>query len=486
MTPTTLTSAELEERAQHILRRPRGSALSADDRGILREYQARTDRVLKADRDRSAKPDPARTATASIVADVRRQVEREATQPIRLTEAEQGRFARVRALADADTAGRMQITEAHIYSPKAGGHSFLRDLINYAKNRDVNATARLERNNAEVRELERRAGIIRAAAPNQSSTSGGEFDPPAWAIAQAAPMLRAGRPFLNALGTKPLLPKPGSSSLNFPKLATGSTVAVQTDGSTVSQQDWTTSGVTAQIQTAAGRAIASFQFLDLSPEADQQALADLLFGLNSALDSAALNSTVANAKGLLNISSPNTVTYTDASPTGAEFYQPVMQGAAAIGKNAFVDPDFCLTHPSIWANIAAGLDASNRPLIVPSGSTVGKDVASRATSGSPMISADSGGASGFIGSLAGIPVVVDANIPTNLGGGTNEARMVVLSRAGFDFWETPPRFTISTDSALMTNLQAQIVAVSYFACTSRQSKAVSILSGSGLIPVSGL
>jgi HK97 family phage major capsid protein len=388
-------------------------------------------------------------------------------------------------------AGSLRVKEEATYRPHVGPHSFFKDLASVQDQRPSagDARNRLMRNNAEyddhpflakVRDDRRSAldsfqidggTMMRAAAPTSSSTAGGEFDPPTWYVDQYAAKLRAGRPFLNALGTKPL--PPDTASLNFPKITTGSSVAVQTDGGSVSQTDWVTSSVTAAVQTEAGRVIASYQFIDLGPISDQVIMQDLQFAYDTQIDSDSLNGAVTNAKGLINVTSPNTVTYTDASPTGGEFYTPVAQGASQISGNAFVAPNLIVTRPSVWWNILAGLDADNRPLYTAVG---------------PGMNIAGGGSfqdgNGIVGNIGGVPLCIDANVPTNLGGGTNEARMVVLNRMGFDFWESAPRFRVA-DQTSIANLQYQFVMYGYYACTSRQSKMISVISGTGLIPVSG-
>lgn len=372
-----------------------------------------------------------------------------------------------------DSTGSIKVgKEALTYRPdvKTG---FFRDLTRAATDRD--AFDRLARNNREFDEYAKEhmtATRMHAAGVNQSATSGGEFVPPVWYVDQYAPLLRAGRPFLNALGTSDL--PPDTNSLNFPKITTGSSVAVQTDAGAVSNTDLVTTSVTAQVQTEAGRTIASYQFVDLGPISDQVIMEDLTFAYNTAIDTSSITGNVANAKGLLNVASVNTVTYTDASPTGAEFYLPTAQSASQIAKNAFVGVDFAVTHPSIWYNILAGLDNQTRPLYL----TVGTGV-NVAGDGSLT---DSG--NGVVGNIGGIPVCIDANMPTNLGGGTNESRLVLLNRRGFDFWESAPRFKVA-DQTSIANLQYQFVMYGYYATTSRQAKMISIVSGTGLIPVAG-
>jgi len=355
--------------------------------------------------------------------------------------------------------------EARTYR-RDGEFSYFRDLARVREG-DSEARDRLIGNNRQYDELmQERAGI------NQTATTGGEFVPPVWYVEQYAALLRAGRPFLNALGTKPL--PPDTNSLNFPKITTGSTVAVQSDGGSVSNTDLVTTSVTAQVQTEAGRSVASYQFVDLSPVADQVIMQDLLYAYNTQEDKDILaSSNVTNAKSVLNTASVNSVTYTDATPTGAEFFQPVAQSASAIAKGAFVGVDLLVTHPSIWYNILSGLDSQSRPLYL----TVGPG-------NNLMGDGDYQQGNGLVGNIGGIPLAIDANMPTNLGGGTNESRLVALNRMGFDVWESAPRFKVA-DQTSITTLQYQFVAYGYWAACSRQPKMISIVSGTGMIPVSG-
>jgi HK97 family phage major capsid protein len=364
--------------------------------------------------------------------------------------------------------------EALTYRPdvKVG---FFNDLTR-AGSGDPKAYDRLVRNNAEYGDWAK-ANLsptqLNAAGVNQTATSGGEFVPPVWYVDQYAPLLRVGRPFLNALGTSDL--PPDTNSLNFPKITTGSSAAAQTDAGSVSNTDLVTTSVTAQVQTVAGRTIASYQFVELGPISDQVVMQDLTAAYNTQVDLLALTGAVTNAKGLVNVASTNTVTYTDATPTGGEFFAPTAQSASQIAKNAFVGVDMGVTHPSIWYNILSGLDSQLRPLYLSVGTGVN-------TLGDGTFVQDP--ANGLVGNIGGIPICIDANMPTNLGGGTNESRLVFLNRRGFDFWESPPRFKVA-DQTSIANLQYQFVMYGFYATTSRQAKMISIVSGTGFIPVTG-
>lgn len=90
-------------------------------------------------------------------------------------------------------------------------------------------------------------------------------------------------------------------------------------------------------------------------------------------------------------------------------------------------------------------------------------------------------AEGAVGTMQGLPVFLDANIPITLGAGTNEDRIIV---ARFDddlLFEDPVPTVGVYEGVLSANLQVRIAVWGYFAFTfARYPKANSIISGTGL------
>lgn len=355
------------------------------------------------------------------------------------------------------------------------GPSFFSDL-RAAKGGDQTARDRMVRNNTEYA-IEKRAGL------NQTATTAGEFIPPVWAIDKYAAKLRAGRPGVSAIGTSPW--PAGTNSLNFPAITTGAAVAVQTDGNTVQNTDWVTSSYTAQAQTCAGRTVASYQLLDLGwAGIDGIIYSDLVADYARIFDVSVVNGSVTNAKGLLNTTGINAVTYTTATPKQVDstvansFYYQHFLSMNAIQKNAFMAPDLALIHPSTWNWFLTGLDTANRPLSIAMTGVQGFNATSAFDPTVPEPDP------GFSGNIAGTGIVVDANIPVNLGGGTNESRYIMLNRRGFDIFETQPTFKVADQTSIAT-LQYQFVLWGYYAVVSRQPKAISVVAGTGMIVQSG-
>lgn len=369
------------------------------------------------------------------------------------------------------------------YRPDIPG--LFRDVVLAKTENDTQARERLVRNNKEVADelaerarsasdyTERAALDKQARAIGQAATAGGEFIPPLWLNDQYAPLLRARRAFADQCHSQPL--PDGTNSINFPKISSGHSVAVQTDGGAVSNTDPVTTSVTAQVQTLAGRSIASYQLVDLAqPGIDEVIYQDILAEYWRQLDVALISGNVTNAKGFLNVSGINTVTYTDATPTGPEMYSPVFQAKAQIEKGAFAPVNFSLWHPSTWDWYLSQLDPQSRPL------ALSMDFA--AFNAMARFNSE---AEGLAGNFAGIPVVVDANVPVNLGAGTNESRIGLFNRETLYLWEGVPRFKVA-DQTNIGNLQYQFVLYGYYAVAfGRQPKMISTIGGTGLIVQSG-
>jgi hypothetical protein len=82
-------------------------------------------------------------------------------------------------------------------------------------------------------------------------------------------------------------------------------------------------------------------------------------------------------------------------------------------------------------------------------------------------------------------VILDGNIPTNLGGSTNETRILTLRTSDLYLWEGPIQTRVLTE-VLSGTLQVRFQVYRYAAfMPNRLSKAISIVSGTGMIPTSG-
>jgi HK97 family phage major capsid protein len=265
-----------------------------------------------------------------------------------------------------------------------------------------------------ARALERDGLVEKRAVSRTDTTSAGEFVPPLWLIDDYAGLARAGRPFANRVRSMPL--PGGTDSINIPRITTGSLTAMQTaDNQSVSSQDIVSATVTAPVRTIAGQEDVAMQLLDQSPASfDEIVFADLLADLALQLDKQCVNGTGSSGQilGVLNVSSIGTVTFTSGSPTVPLAWPKLIGSLNTVQGSRFKNPDSIWMHTQRWNWMLAALDSSTRPFVVPTSNGPNNAL----FSGTDVVAAQDGPVS-YIG---GIPVYVDLNIPTNLGGGTNQ------------------------------------------------------------------
>ncbi|MFJ9394653.1 phage major capsid protein [Streptomyces californicus] len=357
---------------------------------------------------------------------------------------------------------RVTVTSEPETYRKGGQQSYFRDLYRATEKGDRAAAERLQRNDREV--MEKRAVTT-------TDGSMGEFVPPLWMVNDYVALARAGRVAADRLRSQPL--PAGTDSISLPKIASGTAVAEQTSQNTsVQNADATLTSVTASVATIAGQQTVPQQLLDQSPiNVDSILLADLAADYAVKLDTFVLTNNVANKRGLLSVSGVNAVTYTDATPTTAELYPKVADGIQLIHTNRLMPADTILMHPRRWAWFTAQVDTQGRPLVVPVANMPQNALAAM----------EGVNSEGFVGTLQGLPVYVDPNIPTGLGAGTNEDRIIILRADDVILFEGSPRAEVFRETKA-DQLSVLLRFFNYAAIHSeRYPKAISVLAGTGLI-----
>jgi HK97 family phage major capsid protein len=343
--------------------------------------------------------------------------------------------------------------EESVYHPDRP-HSFFRDLY-HAHKGERDAQDRLARHRVETegRDLS-----------SSSDTGGADFVPPNYLEALYVPVNRQARKVVNTI---PTLPLPDSGmSITMPKLDSGVSVAASADNGSVSETDATTSTVTANVRLFAGQqdiSVALFERTNM----DAIILADLVSAYDSALETAVVNGTSgANSHvGLLQVSGIGSVTYTDASPTAAETIGPVFDAVSKIEQDT--SGRYTATHIAMTPRRAAFLAGS-----VSTSSSLFQ------VGTYPMSLGEQGG--GTLLTFAGIPVVTTTGIPTNLGAGTNQDRIIAYSADTLRFMEGPLRTRVLTE-VLSGNLTVRIQAYAFSAFASeRMPASIAVVSGTGL------
>lgn len=348
-----------------------------------------------------------------------------------------------------------------VREPDGSFRSFFADALAASKG-DVTAQARLARHTREM-ELENRAITTSSGGPGLVPTQ--------YFLDQLATFARAGRPFADALDSQPL-PDAGTS-FSVPRVTTGATTAVQTEGSGVNDSSPVTDYLTLALNTVAGKVDSSRQLVDRSnPLADQIVGADLAADYNKQLDTQLLTQAT---NGITVLSGTNGVTYTQATPTAATLYPKVADAIQQVWTNRFASPSLIVMHPRRWAQVLGGVDSSNRPLAL-------ADLGAAVQIFNAMAGVNSTLSQGLVGVMQGLPVVLDPNIPITLGAGTNQDVVVVTRREDHILAESAaPRIEVY-EEVLSGNLQVRIMCWGYFAFTfARYAKATSIISGTGLV-----
>ncbi|MDP9168435.1 MAG: phage major capsid protein [Actinomycetota bacterium] len=319
------------------------------------------------------------------------------------------------------------------------------------------------------------------ATPAVSAVSGGELAPPDWLVDEFIALARPGRVFAD-LAVRMPLPE-NVSSINIPKINTGTTAAVQTTQNTaLSQTDITTTSVSATIVTIGGKQVVSQQLLDQSgTPIDRLVLSDLAADYARQLGSQYINGsgTGGNLRGVLNAAGAVQVAYTTGTPKVVDgvtpansFLNAVVRAKVAVNTTRFMPASACLMHPRRWGWVQEALDANGRPLITPEDAN--GDQNQPGTDGANT-------AAGRVGTLANLPVFLDPNIPINTGAGTNQDPVIVCRLEDLLFYESPMqmetfRETYSDSLGVLFRCFAYSAAI-----PDRYGASVQIINGTGLV-----
>jgi HK97 family phage major capsid protein len=372
-----------------------------------------------------------------------------------------------RELGTTGTEERVQVgSEPETYR-QGGQHSYFRDLVAVNLNRPTarEASTRLERNQREVQ--------VETRALSTTDTAGGDFVPPLWMVNQYVELARTARPTADRVRNETL--PTGTDQINVPKILTGTAVAEQaTQNTAVQNTDATTGSVAANVATLAGQQVIAVQLIEQSPiNMDTILLQDLAFDYAAKVDLFVLNNNAANKKGLLQETGTNAITYTSGAPTPALLYSKLADAIQQVTTNRFMPPDTIVMHPRRWASLLAAVDTAGRPLFI----------ANTSQGGFNSLGTQNGvaGANGVVGQVAGLDVIVDPQIPTNLGAGTNQDPIIVFRASDSILWEGSPNAEAFRETKA-DQLSVLLRFYRYAAfTTARYAKSVSVVNGTGLV-----
>jgi HK97 family phage major capsid protein len=363
----------------------------------------------------------------------------------------------------------LEVREPDMYA-KDGAHSYFLDLYRSTKGSDPASRERLNRHAAHQ-------GETRAVGnTNAAGGSGGEWAPPEWMINEWVNLIRPGRILANLFSHEDV--PFGISSLNYPKLLTGTTVAIQsTQNTALSSTDPTTGFIQTGFTTIGGKNVASQQILDQGRNFDKVITNDLAaayaqqVGTQVYLGTGTGSGTNSVINGLGAATIGSTQTWTQASPTPGGFYG---QTGALLSKflTARLMPPTCwVMHPRRWFWLESALDSTGRPFVVPTGAAY-----------NPLaIEANGPVAMGYVGTMHGLPVYIDPLVPINLGAGTNQDNVYLLKTDDLVLLESPPQAEVfrepyADSMGVLFRLYAYVATI-----LNRHPESIGVLSGTGLI-----
>ena len=387
----------------------------------------------------------------------------------------------LKAQADADAkVAEVRAAVAEVALPKVGGAkvineertytanskaSFIKDAYNAQFKQDFSAQDRLARHMREEA-MERRDG---------DTTNFEGLVVPLYLTNLAATLARAGRPTADFATNKLALP-PSGMTLNISRMTTGTSTAIQeTQNTAVSETDADDTLLTVNVRTIAGQQDLSRQAIERGTGIDSFVIADLVRSWHTTLNSGIINGagTAGTIKGI-RASGGNSVTFTATTPTVALLYPKLADSLQKVQSNVFTTPTHWIMHPRRLAFLLAGVDGSNRPLVVPA-------------AGAPQnaVSTGSGvaqyGNSGY--QLLGLPIIADASVATNYGASTNQDEIYLVDSREMHLFEQPGApFSLRFEATNAGSLTVKTVVYGYAAFTAeRYPLAASIISGTGLV-----
>lgn len=360
--------------------------------------------------------------------------------------------------------GREERTYRPDYDPTGSG--FLQDVTNQFMFNDVRASTRLAQHMQEER-VERAGDKYFRAAGDATTGAFAGLTVPQYLTDLYAPNAAALRPFADVCNKHPL-PADGMT-VNISRITTATGVAIQaSELSAVQATSIDDTLLAVSVQTAAGQQTLSRQAIERGTGIESVVMDDLFRRYATKLDDTLLNQAT---NGLTNVATATT--YTDGTPTGPELYPKILgaQSGVDTALMGFGSPDVAVMHSRRWAWLQSQLTSTwpmiSQPSLSPQ--TMGQNLATKYGSGARGILPN------------GLVVIVDNNISTTLGGGT-EDEIYIVPTSECHLWEQPnaPVF-LRAEQAAAANLGVLLVLYGFFAYTyGRFANGVAKISGSGL------
>jgi HK97 family phage major capsid protein len=356
--------------------------------------------------------------------------------------------------------------EERTYNPSADV-SFIADIVGRSFG-DADAAGRLARHMQEER-VERPGAESRAIG----TSALGAIVVPQYLVDLYAPKARAGRKLAD-LANKHQLPSEGMTA-TIPLITTGSTAAAQSSqNASVSETNIAETDLSVPVITIAGQQTVSAQAVARGRNTESIVVADLVSAYNTKLDSLIINGTGSSGEyvGIISTTNVNSITYTSGSPTGALAYSAILNAVQTAETATFKSPDLIVMHPRRWASLLAYV-STNQTLFGVQGAGVLQAGAGIAPDYSVPVA----------GTIAGINVITDGNIPTNANSATNQDTILVLNTSELHLFEDAQApLMIRAEQTSAASLGVLLVVFGFSAFTAdRYGAAHSRIVGTGLV-----
>lgn len=343
------------------------------------------------------------------------------------------------------------------------GVGFVRDICQQFLYRNPESEYRLTKHMQEER-VERSQYLQRAVGTGAFTG----LVVPQYLTDMYAPATANLRPFADICNQHSL--PPDGMTVNISKITTGTSVDLQSaENAPVDETNADDTLLSESVQTAAGQQTISRQAIDRGTGIEDVIMDDLFRRYASKLDGTLITQATSGLSAVA-----QATTYTDTTPTAAELY-PKILGATSNVEAALLSygqATHAVMHSRRWHWLSSQLTTQwpfiNQPNI-------------------PTQAAGTNTGAGYDKGVRGVlpnglQVVVDNNIATNLGAGTNEDEIYVVPNNECHLWEDPqaPVF-IRAEQPKAANLGVLLVLYGYFAYSFRRyTNGMGKITGTGL------
>ncbi|AAN12659.1 major head protein [Mycobacterium phage Omega] len=388
-------------------------------------------------------------------------------EQIRELESEIERSGKLEAETKTVRKATVEVNEALTYE-KGNGQSYFRDLaMQTVGMADEPAKERLRRHMVDVESDKEIRKIAKVGEEyrdlDRNGGTGGYAVPPLWMMNRFIELARAGRTYANLCPTEPL--PGGTSSINIPKILTGTSTAIQAaDNAALTapsahEVDLTDGFVQANVKTIAGQQGIAIQLLDQAAvSVDEFVFRDLAADYANKLNVQVISGTGSNNQ-VVGVRATAGITQVTATSAGSALekhqiiYQKIADAIQRVHTSRFLEPEVIVMHPRRWASFHAIFAGDDRPLIVPSGPGFNNlgvltEVASQRV----------------VGQMHGLPVVTDPTLPTTLGTGTDQDVIHVLRASDLALFESSVRMRALQETRA-ENLSVLLQVYGYLAFT---------------------